>query len=362
MMASSLLLKSFRASVFSGVAALTLATASAQTAYTVPEGYVTVTIAGSSNGTTYNLTPFSAPLHPTASITGQATGRITGVTSNTISNSSGGWQNPNGLSQVGSPYFVIIKSGTAVGRMFHITANTATTLTVNNSGLDLSTLITAGSSGDTYEIVPGDTLLGLLGTPADGIIGGTSSQFSANTIDKVLINDPNNNTAFTYYYDTTASQWRRLGSGVNQGNLVVSPKAGLQYSRISTTPLTFTFLGRVPSVGSKVQLAALGTTLLAPYYPKDTTLSSLGFQNISGWRKNGDPGIDTSNCDQVVLKVGATIFSYYYDVTLSQWRRLGSGVNQNNVAVAAGTGIRVIRKGTSGQFHTWEQTLPYSLN
>lgn len=334
----------------------------AQTASTVPVGVMTVTIAGSPNGTAYAQTPFSLPLLTAEGITGQSKGRLTAVTSNTLSNSNAGWT-AAALATVGSPYFVNITSGTNAGRMFQITSNTATQITVNSQGMDLTTLgLTVGTEGDTYEIVQGNTLLGVLGTPEDGVVGGTSAQFQANTIDKVLVTDPSNGTTFSYYFDTTAQQWRRIGSIVNQGNLIISPKAGLNYSRISQEAIEIQFTGQVPSTASVHQVAALGTTLLSNYFPTDTTLFDSGIHSMPGWRSANAEGVTVANSDRVVLKVGATYFSYYFDAGVAQWRRIGSVVNQNTVAIPAGGAVRFVRTGAAGQTSQWTRPLPYSLN
>lgn len=193
-----------------------------------------------------------------------------------------------------------ILSGPAAGRLFQITANTDTQLTLNALGLDLSTLgIATGANGDTYgEIVLGHTLLGIAGTPAGGVVGGTAAQMNASQTDKILINDSTGSARF-YYYDTGVSQWRTIGSAANQGNLVISPKAGLVYYRIAGPPLEYLFYGKVPQEDSQRQIPPTGTTIVAPYFPQDVTLASLGLHLLSGWRKLGDPGVVLNSTDRV---------------------------------------------------------------
>ena len=340
---------------------------SAETVTTVPVGAVTITIAGSPNGTTYTTTPISAPLYGTplvpngevaTIISGLVSGSFTGFGANTLTSSSAGWV-PSQLTQVGYPMFVSIKSGVNAGRLFHITSNTATTLTVNTQGLDLSTMNFV--QGDTYEIVPGDTLEGLFGTPASGVIGGTSAQYTANLVDKILINDPSSNAILTYYYNTTNSRWQRVGTSANQGNLVISPRMGVEYQRISTSPLTITLIGSVPATALKQQIPTFGASIMARYYPADTTLLALGLHNMSGWRKVGVNGITTANCDRVFVKVGSAFFSYYYDSATSGWKRAGTSAGQNGVVISAGSSYRVLRAGDSGSYDTLNQSTPYSL-
>lgn len=330
--------------------------------YTVPEGYVTVTIAAGT-GTTYTLTPFSAPLLTANGISGQANGRITAVGTNTITNSAAGWTDA-ALAAAGNPYFINFTSGANAGRMFQITANTATQLTVNPQGLDLTAQsFVVGGSGDTYEIVQGDTLLGLLGTPATtGVLGGTLAQFNSNTIDKIAVNEPISGVAFSYYFDTSASQWRRFGTSANQGNLVISPKSGLLYSRIAASPLTLTLLGKVPASTSVCQVPSAGTALMAQYFPTDTTLNGLNVQSIPSWKIANANGVTIASSDRVIVKNGTTLFSYYYDASSSQWRRFGTGADQGSVVIFAGSSVRLLRSGSAGVSHTWTRTLPYVLN
>ncbi len=332
-------------------------------AKTVPVGVMTVTIAGSPNGTSYSQTPIAIPLREPVAISGSVAGKIAAVGSNTISITNASWT-PSALAQLGAPFFVNITGGVNEGRTFQITANTADQLTVNSQGLDLGQLnFVVGAQGDTFEIVAGDTLLGILGNPTnDGIIGGTQTQFSANQTDRVLVNDPSNNGAFTYYFNTDFGQWRRLGNSNNQGNLVISPKSGLVFSRISTSPLELTFTGAVPATDSTHQVPTLGTTILSTYFPVDVTLAQLGLENSPTWRKNGASGITLTNCDRVLVKVGVNTFSYYFDFNLSQWRRAGSSNNQGPIVITAGSSVRVLRAGAAGQTDTWNFAIPYTLN
>lgn len=328
--------------------------AHAEESASVPEGYVKVAIQGSPNGTAYALTQFFAPLHRVPLQAGRNAGGLSGVTTNTLSDSSAGWS-AGALATTGSPYFVNLTSGVAEGRSFQITANTETHLTVNTQGLSLTTL--GVTAGDTYEIVPGHTLLGIAGTPASGVIGGTSAQLNASQIDKILINDPTGSARF-YYYDTVASQWRTVGSAANQGNLVISPKMGLVYYRISSAPLEYIFHGKVPHTDSQRQIPATGTAIVAPYFPQDATLASLGLHLVPGWRKLGDPGVALNSTDRVSFKVSGAVFSFYHDGTA--WKRAGSVSSQNSQILPTGNSVILTRFGTAGQTHTWAQPLPYN--
>ncbi|MDX2079493.1 MAG: TIGR02597 family protein [Terrimicrobiaceae bacterium] len=340
----------------------------AQEAVTTPVGVVTVSIAGSPNGSSFAQTQFSAPLRESAVIQGIARGTVSSVTTDSIGSTGAGWQ-VGGLSAVGSPFFVEIRSGQASGRIFQILSNTADSISIRRSGLDANIDLTSLgiAPGDSFEIFPGDTLLSLLGTPADGVVGGTSSQFSANQTDRVIINDPANNTAITYFFDTggvNPNQWRRLGSNANQGTIVISPRMGVVYQRISTDALQLSFTGAVPERAATMRLPRAGTTIVSRYFPTDGSLASLGLHTLSGWRKLGDSGVTVPTTDRVIVKVGSTLISYYFDATAvpAQWRRVGSGANQDTVSIPAGSSVRLIRNGQVGEFDSWTYALPYALN
>lgn len=332
----------------------------AQLPETTPGGVLTVTIQPSQNGTSHAITPISAPLYAPAEITGANVGRITGITANTISNATAGWF-AGALSQTGSPHFVRLKSGDAAGHVFEISANTQTDLTVVNQGVDLTTLgIRVGSEGDTYEIVRGETLLSLLGTPEDGVVGGTLASFNAQQTDRVLVNDPTGAMLF-FYYDTTAGHWKQGESGANQNFLPIAPTSGVFYYRIARTPMPRTFHGTVPDVALKQILAAHGSAMVSTYFPVDTSLSALGFQSLPGWRKLGDAGVTLQTTDRVVFKhsTGA-IFSAYFDNATSTWKRVGSGASLNTQVIPAGSAVMLARSGT-GSPQVWDRAMPYEL-
>jgi uncharacterized protein (TIGR02597 family) len=339
----------------------------AQSVATTPVGAVNVTIAASANGTSYNVSQIAVPLLGTPLVPGASgvespTGRlrapIASLTANTITVDTAGWT-ASQLAQTGFPMFVRVLSGANAGRCLQVTANTATVLTVDNQGTDLTTAgYVTGANGDQFEIVAGDTILGLFGTTADGIIGGTATDFSQNKTDRVTINV--GSSIFNYYFNTDVGQWRRSGSTANQGNIVIPPQGGVVYSRISTTPLTITALGNVPVGVSRLQLTRPLVSIVGRQFPTDTTLSALGIHNVANWRKANAGGVTIATSDKVLIKTGASLLSFYYDATLLQWRRSGSTANQDGVVVSADSAVRIQRAGTAGS-DTWTLSPNYTL-
>jgi hypothetical protein len=335
------------------------------TATTDPVGFVTVGIAAGT-GTAKRNTLFSLPLLETDSIAGVA-GTITGVTSNTISNAGAGWT-PGALSQPATPYLIQITSGSAKGRMFLIassaatggavsgTANTATQVTISSldsTQVDLNTLgIAVGA--DTYKIYACDTLSSFFGTPATTGILGASTSANADTIVIVA-----NGSSATYFYNTsvTPNRWSRVGLGSpDASNVPLLPYYGVQYSRLGNSALSFVVTGGVPTVDRQVAIKTSGPTLLAQYWPADSTLGSLGLQNLPGWQT----GASASTADTVVLTSAGAANTYFYNGT--NWKRVALGSpNADTTPVPVGTTVSINKRGSAAGFTTLTQQAPYSL-
>jgi hypothetical protein len=336
------------------------------TATTDPVGFVTVGVTAGT-GTAKRNTLFSLPLLETESINGQAAGTITAVTANSISNSNAGWTS-GALSNPATPYLIMITSGPAQGRMFLIassantggasagTANTATTVTVSSvdsAQVDLTALgIRTGT--DTYRIYACDTLSSFFGTPAvTGVLGGASAA-AADSI--VLVN---NGSANTFFYNTAATpnRWSRVGLGSpDASNTPLLPYYGIQYSRMPATPLSFVITGAVPTVGRQVAVKNSGATLLAQYWPADSTLGSIGLQNLAGWQS----GASAAAADTVVLTSNGSANTYFFNGT--NWRRVGlGGGDSDNVVIPVGATISVSKRGSAAGFSTLVQQSPYNL-
>lgn len=341
-----------------------LSLSNAQSVATTPVGAVTISVPAGT-GSAYNVSQIAVPLLASPLVPGTSgpeapagllRATVASVTSNTITTTSAGWT-ASQLIQAGYPMFVRVLTGANAGRTLQITGNTNTTLTVDNQGTDLTTLgFVAGT--DTYEIVAGDTIRGLFGTPTDGVVGGTAAQFTANQTDRVTINVAG--SVFNYYYNTDFSQWRRSGNPSNQDNVVISPQAGIVYQRIGTGAYSITALGNVPTTASKVAVTRPSVLVVGRQFPTDTTLGALGIENIPNWRRANAGGVVVADSDRVLIKVSGTIFSYFYDANTSTWKRSGNPSSQNGVAVTADSAIRLQRSGTSG-VDIWNVAPNYTL-
>jgi len=330
--------------------ALAPAALMAQSVYTIPQGYMNFTIPAGSAGTpsvsTFSL-PLSAPVP--GNFVGQSAGTITSITANTITNSAAGWT-AGALSQASSPWFIRIMSGTAVGRTLQVTsaqASTATTVTVDNQGTDLTTLGIV--SGDKYELFPAYTLQSVFG---NSVLGGAS----AGAADVVRLH---NGTGWVeYYYNTTASQWRIGSLPVSQNNVVIRPDSGVIFYRRSSSPLVLTLVGKVPSTDLQVVMNEVGAAFIGGF-PNDSTLAGNNCNTMPGWVNNTGSVV---NADKVTAFVSGAWNSYNYNQSAGQWRNGSVPVNQGSVALAAGTPFIIESPTGTPGLKVWKRTLPYSLS
>lgn len=330
----------------------------AQEAKTVPVGAVTVTIAASPNGVSLTPSLVAPPLLRYSQLTGSMSGKFASLSSNTFTFPNSDLIESELVNN--GPTYLLITSGQAEGIILRVTANTSNSVTVDPEGLNLSTLnIVTGENGDSYQFIEGDTLLSLFGTPAEGVRGGTPTQFSQNQTDRVVMKD-SLGIIRTFYFNTDVGQWRRGGSSSNQGTQPVSPYSGAIYYRVDQTSLALVSTGNVPTTELKQVVPTSGVSILSRYFPTDTTLGDLGFQNLPSWRNTSQPGVTVTSADKVIAKDSVGVIrTFYFDGT--NWRRGGSGSSQNTTPIPAGSAVYTTRFGSGGP-DILELQLPYSLN
>ncbi|MEM1158705.1 MAG: TIGR02597 family protein [Verrucomicrobiota bacterium] len=325
-------------------------------ATTDPIGYVNWDIAAGT-GLTRTVTVLSVPLLDTTAIDGAATGKITGVTSNSITASGAGWT-AGQLSEDATPYLIRITTGLAEGRTFLISssvANTSTTVTLDSNDsaqVDLTTLgiVTAPGSEDNYKIIPCDTLSSIFGTPTDtGVLGGPSSD----SADIIFLND--NGSWKKYFYNTALSRWTRIFPGYpDSSNVEIRPDSAIMYSRLGDTALALTVVGSVPMENRQSLIKNSGVTFLANSWPVDTTLATTNLQNTTGWVSNAN----SANADQVLILVNNSWRKYWHDG--SNWRRIFPGFPiSDSQSVSATSGLLIGKLGSASGNELLTQTKPY---
>ncbi|MDX6766828.1 MAG: hypothetical protein SFU85_08550 [Candidatus Methylacidiphilales bacterium] len=322
-------------------AIVALASANGLTAQTV--GYLTANVTAGSIATP-STTVFSITFNDElpSGFVGQGTGTLTGVTSNTITNSSAAWT--SGFVTASTPYFVKLTSGSAVGRVFRVTSATSTTLTLTVGSLNLTTL--GVTAGNTYQLFPAETLDTIFSTLA--VSGNTTSA----TSDNVLLF--NGTTWNSYWFNSSVSQWRLGAIPTNQGTTVVSPETGLIYLRRGATSMSILSSGVVPSTSIPTEISNGATTFLGSLYPVDTTLNNTNIHTTPGWVS----GTSATGTDKVLIWNGSSWNSYWRHSTLNVWR-LGAIPTAQNPTIVGGSPIIISKATPSAGSSTYTKALGY---
>jgi len=315
--------------VMTVVAALSI-TASAAFATTV--GYVTKTVAP--GGLTAINNTFQSPAD--ATVVGTASGSVTAVSSGQLVDSNATFATDFTASGT-IPFYVRITGDEASGRIYRITGNanpTTLSITPQSAAPDLSTVITAATTADTYEILRGSTI---------------SESFS-------LAGPENGDTVFvingagnfiTLQYD--GSQWLGQDFGLNftvpSDGFVIEPWGGVIYQRSAgaSSSITLTTSGTVGDTDAVVQIPGTGLAFLSLFFPTDIELSQTNIQSIA----NLVTGTTTA-ADQIIVFNGVfTPFVYDGSNWLGQDFSLNFSVPSDSFLIPAGTPI-FIQRGTGG--------------
>jgi uncharacterized protein (TIGR02597 family) len=326
----------------------------AQSVTTAPVGAVTITIPAATAGNV-KVTSFSPQLRlPTGgSFTGKARGQLTAVSSTTLTDTSAAW-GAGALSTPAAPYFIKIRTGAASGSYWQISttsANSASAVTVVSlNGRDPAA---AGVvTGDTYEIVPGDTLDSFFAS-IEGSIGGTSL---ANA-DNVRLYD---GTSWrNYYYNSSAGQWREGTSTFNRNSTIIRPDSGIIYTRRGLSSLQITLIGNVADQAEKFTVPATGVAFIGGVYPVDRQLSTTGLNTMPNFVPNTG---NLAAADKVRFFDGTSWRTFNYNSAASQWREGTSTFNRNTFVVPSGTPL-IIERGVGAPSGTVAASmpLPYTL-
>ncbi len=307
-----------------------------------PVGGMTITIAAGSQISPFT-TSFSLPLVDAPVAGGDMRGTITSLTSTTVTVSGAGWTS-TGLAMPQFPYAIRITSGSAEGLTALISANTADTITF--SGADMVAL--GVSAGDSYSIIPVDTLSTLFGS--NTLLGGTT----AADADIVTLSGT---SQLSYYYNTSLSRWVRIsGPTTDRGNTPIPPDSIVSVVRKSSQ-ISLTLLGRVPDTDTMIAVSNTGSTYTHSGYPVDVTIGGLALQSrISGWVSSSS----ASTADLLGVNTGGSWLFYFHNG--ANWQRIsGPATNRDSIVISAGSALRLYRA-TSGSGVTYlRRPIPYPI-
>lgn len=321
---------------------------------TVPVGYVTLK-AAAGTGTAKKSTSLSLPLYGTMEGDGAMKGQLTHISANALTNADADWT-PGQLSQAAAPSLIKITSGAATGRTFLIstaTPNTANTVVIDANDVAQGALNTLGIAiGDSYELLPCDTLSSLLGTPeTSGVVGGAK----ANSSDTVAITT--NGKSDTFFYSTTLQRWTKSYPGnPDATNQPLHPDVGFTYSRIASSDLTLLLTGRVATTSRLAAVKNSGVTHLAQNWPINTTLLDTNIHQIAGWQA----GESAAKADRAQLYIDGVLHTYWFDGT--NWREHATSTPiADSLLIPAGTSVILTKLGTTAGYSPVSQALPYNL-
>lgn len=347
--------------LFSVLFCLQGVTLHSQSVSTVPVGYVTLKINGSTDGVAPAFTALSAGLQNEAlyrgSITSDANSAV--LTDSNANNTANAYA---ATDAAGNPsHFVQIISGANEGLILDIVANNANTYT---TGSDLTGLV---SSGDRYAIKAYPTLSDIFG--ANNEAGLTSRGDFLNSDLIYLMSTDGAASYATYYYQTDATGffggngWRVVGdSYTDMSNVVVAPDDGLMVRRISTGDLSVVVSGSVNVVKHSRDLPA-GFSSVAYPFPVDVTLADSNIYTSS----NGYVSKSSFLNSDIIYIIGSDgIFkSYYYQTDSSGffggngWRLVGdTNTDVADTVIGAGSSVIVLHRGNG---LAWRDAVPFSF-
>lgn len=303
--------------------------------YTDPIGVMAYRIEGGTSEVPVT-TMIALPLADAPAATGASPFVVTAQNGDSITSTGAGWVE-SALAMAEFPYDIRFRSGDAAGARFAVAANTSDSLTLTGRSLADFTL-NAGSSGDEAELVPVDTL--------ELLFGGALFRAGAtpDDADRVTVFVGSGRSG-AYFIDQGSSIWLSAESPfAPAGDTRLPAEGGLAITR-TAGPLSVVVAGQVSSTQVNLAVANSGSTFTNSGFPVDFTLGELALQTrISGWTSNINPSV----ADVVGLAAGGGWVYYFH--TGSQWQRVsGPTTNRDDVVVAAGKPIRIIRRGeTSG--------------
>jgi hypothetical protein len=293
-------------------------------------------IAPSIDGKKHAATMWAPSLFQNAQLAGKMAGKIASVSSANLTVANAGWS-PNQF--VDS--YLYIKSGSLSGVLLRVVSNTADALALDSQMINLY-----GSSlapEDSFQMIKPYTILQILGTPGDGVVGGSLQDFQNGKTDRVVIRDDEAGFLRTYFYDTTINHWRDSLSDANRDAIVIPPMSGSLYYRISQAAYELSFTGDIPINGGRF-LIPEGVVSHSRFFPISTTLDRLGLQLLPQWRKSNTAS--ETLADRVMVQGADGIFRAYWHNGIN-WVTKESALNQNDIPIQEGVSFFTIRSGTN---------------
>tara|TARA_B110001450_G_scaffold209146_1_gene200023 strand:+ start:261 stop:1322 length:1062 start_codon:yes stop_codon:yes gene_type:complete len=327
---------------------------------TDPVGYMTITINGSSNGSTA-YTPLSIGLEKAPS----ASGALTDAPTSTVATNSGAAYTVGefaGTDAAGNAtHYLQFESD---GLIVDIVANDATTIT---AGTDLTGL---AASGDAYVVKEHMTLADAFGDSGSGLTSGANSI----TSDLLYIMSSDGQGSFATYYVQTdptglgflgGDGWRQVGASnsLDMSNVVIGPDDGVIVSRSASGDVNIVVAGSVNVIDHQRDLPS-GFSMVSYPYPVDVTLDDSNIYSAT----NGYVSGANSNTSDLVYVLGSEgLYTTYYRQTDPTglgflggdgWRQIGSSNSEDKGSTVIPAGSSIIIKHSSTGL-AWNDAKPF---
>ena len=268
-----------------------------------------------------------------------------------VTNGGAGYSLAPNVSVVAGPHFVkLTQEGSSdVGRMFLITSNTSTELTLDTSRLASGeTLQNIFQVDYTVEIIPGNTLGGLMGTTAAEFGAGRIQGGFPNVADLIYLWDGTLWKSYFFFTPANSSfvegwyQFGNPGAGLKSGK-VIYPDEGVIVARRTGSTATIKVEGSVSEVNQKMRLPAIGQQVVMNNpFGTDVLLGEIipcGYLGTGAGQFR--PSLADGNytlADTIYFLSGSTWTQYYYK----------GNVNDSVTAIATAT-AKLDNPGGSGR-------------
>jgi uncharacterized protein (TIGR02597 family) len=260
-------------------------------------------------------------------------------------------------------YYARFTSGNAEGRIYRITNNTATAISVD-LGTDSS--LSGAAPGDTIAIEPYWTFATVFPNGA----GVNASPTPGNRNTEVLLPDtasPGINLSAPKVYFFNAGIWKQVGQGsINYGDDVLPPNNYFIIRHNVATNTVVMTMGAVITNRFAISLQTLPASQqdnsVAVARPLPMSLDESGLVSSGSFNASPLPGSRTDELlafDNTVSSRNKSASAIYYYWN-GAWRQVGGGTNNVGTNQAFGGGAAaIIRKGTNGASVVWTNAPNY---
>jgi uncharacterized protein (TIGR02597 family) len=316
----------------------------AQSVSTIPVGYVTITVNGTSGNGTEAYSYLGIPMHHAPVIRTA----ISAKADNSITAAGNSWT----VNAFANTHYIMITSGDNEGISATITANTADTVTTDEN---LNSLL-AGS--ENFAIHKYNTIADVFG--ADNSAGFKGGAYGGEA-DNILIQTGSNSFS-TYYYRNAGiggTGWRSAASiSVDASGTVIPYGSGIITVRRESADLKITVSGTVFG-GDAVTPIEAGFNWKTASIPTDVTLAGLfGANNEAGL----DGGAYGGEADHILkYDSSGNVTTYYYKnagiIGGIGWRSAASiSIDQANTVIAKPGEMFFINRSGGAAFNLTESS------